>query len=129
MLQRRNLVQHPLAVGPPQATGRIVVVVWLVGELVVMAMQPHPFDWAALAGQGAHQHQQPLKPFRGNEAAVGDQPVQAEGHPQHRHPIKNGERHHPLPAPELGQQGEHGSHVHHQHETGGASLVLALSLR
>jgi hypothetical protein len=75
MLQRRNLVQHPLAVRPPQAAGRIVVVVGLVGELVVMAMQPHPFDGPALAGQCAHEHQQPLKPFRGNEAAVGDQPV------------------------------------------------------
>lgn len=67
--------------GPPEAAGRVVVVVGLVGKLVVVAMQAHPLDRAALAGQGAHQHQHALHPFGSDEAAVGHEAMQAEGHP------------------------------------------------
>ena len=38
VLQGRNGVQHPFAVGPPQASAGVVVIVGLVGELVVVAV-------------------------------------------------------------------------------------------
>ena len=129
VLQGRDFVQHPVAVGPPQAPGRVVVVVGLVGVLVVVAVQSHPFDRAALAGQGSHQHQEVLQPQRGTEAAVGQHPVQPQGHPQHGGPIEHRQHHHGLPAPEARQQGKHRPHVHRQHETGGAPLEFALAAR
>ena len=127
LLQGGDVVQHPFAVGPPQAPGGVVVVVRLIGILVVVTVQTHPFDRTALAGQRAHQHQHALDPFRGHEAAVGHQPVQAEGHAQHGDPVENPQDDQGLPAPELWQQGKDRAHVHHQHETGGAELVLALA--
>ena len=125
--QGRDVVQHPLAVGPPQPPAGVVVVVGLVGVEVVVAVQPHPFDGAALAGHRPHQHQEALHPLRGVEAAVGHQPVQAEGDPHHREPIHHSQRGHPLPAPEARQKCGNRPHVDHQHEDGGTATQLALA--
>ena len=60
VLKGGNAVQHPAAVGPPEAAAGIVVVVGLIGKFVVVAVQSHPFQGPCLAGQGAHQHQDPF---------------------------------------------------------------------
>ena len=126
LLEGGDVVEHPLAVGPPEAPGGVVVVVGLVGKLVVVAVQPHPFDRAALAGQGTHQHQHPLHPAGRHETAVGHQPVQSQGHADHGDPVQQAQGHDRLPAPELGQQGKDCRHMHGQHEAGGAALDFAL---
>ena len=126
-LQGRDVVQHPFAVGPPQATASVVVIRGLIRKTVVMAVQTHPFDRAALAGQGAHQHQDALNPHRHHQAAVRHQTVQAQGDAQDRHPIENAKGHNALPAPEARQQRHGGEHVHHQHEAGGSHLEFALT--
>ena len=101
----------------------------LIGEAVVVAMQAHPLDRAALAGQGAHDHEYTLHPNRHHQAPVGHQTVQTQGDPQHGHPIKNAESHNALPAPEPRQQSNGGENMHHHHEAGGAHLQLALTGR
>ena len=103
-----------------------MVIVGLVGELVVVAVQGHPVDRSALASQGAHHNEHPLKPAGNLETPVGHQAVQAQGHPQHGGPIQNPEGDDALPAPELRQQCNCGQHMHRQHEGGRASFELAL---
>ena len=120
-------MQHPLAVGPPEPSPSIVVVIGLVGEFVMVAVQAHPLDRTALAGQGPHQHKQPLDPARCLETAVGHQTMQAKGDPKHRDPVQGGERHQCLPAPVPGQEGKYRAHVHRQHEAGGAQFHFSLA--
>ena len=55
-------MKHPFAVAPPEAATGVVVIIGLVGEAMVMAVERNPFDWTALAGKGAHEHQGFLKP-------------------------------------------------------------------
>ena len=129
VLQSRNGVEHPFAVGPPQASAGVVVIVGLIGKLVVVAVQTHPLHRPALAAEGAHHDQHPFEPFRGFKAAVGHQPVQAQGHPQHGHPIQDAKGHQALPAPEARQQRKDGAHMHRQHEQGRAHFQLALTGR
>ena len=129
VLQRRDLMQHPLAMAPPQAPTSVVVIVGLVRVLVVMAMQRHPVDRSALAGQGAHHHQHAFQPAGNLEAAVGHQAMQAEGDAQNSCPVENAEGDRALPAPKARQQSHGGQHVHHHHEGGGAAFELALSAR
>ena len=120
-------MQHPLAVAPPETTSCIVMVLWLVREAVVVPVKTHPFNWAALAGQGAHDHEDTLEPYGHHKAAVRHQPVQAEGHSQNGDPVQNSEGDHRTPAPELGQKGHSRKDVVNQHEAGGTPLNLSLS--
>ena len=124
--QRWDLVQHPGTVGPPQAAGGVVVIVGLIGKAVVVAVQPHPLDRTALAGQGPHQHKEPLQPPGRHKAAMGQHAMQPQGDAEHGDPVKNRQGHQGLPAPKTRQKGEYGTHVHDQHEAGGAELVSAL---
>ena len=64
-------MQHPLAVAPPEATTGVVVIVGLIREAVVVPVQADPLDRAALAGQGAHDHEHTLQPDGHHQAAVG----------------------------------------------------------
>ncbi len=129
LFQSGNLVQHPLAVAPPESATGIVMIGDLIGETVVVAMQSHPFNRTALAGQGSHEHQHALNPHRDDEAAVGDQAMQSERDPQHGHPVQNPEGHKALPAPEPWQQGDRCKDMHHQHEAGGSPLDASLPRR
>ena len=122
-----NLMQHPFAVGPPQAPGGVMVVVGLVGEEMMVAVQAHPFDRSALAGQRSHQHQGSLQPAGRLEGAMGHQPVQAKSDPQNGGPVQNRQDDHPLKAPEARQQGRHGSPMQGHHEGGAAEFPFALS--
>ena len=97
-------MKHPLAVAPPETTSCIVMVLWLVREAVVVPVKTHPLNWAALAGQGAHDHEDTLEPYGHHKAAVRHQPVQAEGHSQNGDPVQDSECDHRTPAPELGRR-------------------------
>jgi hypothetical protein len=92
----------------------------LIGEAVVMAVKPNPFDRSALASERAHNHQHAFQPNRNHKAAVRYQTVQSEGDPQNGHPIQNTEGNNRLPAPKLREQGHGGQDVIHQHEAGGS---------
>ncbi len=97
--QRRDVVEHPLAVTPPQPPPCIVMIIGLIGKAVMVAMQSHPINRSALAGQGAHHHENPLKPAGHFKAAVRHKPMQAQGDAKHGHPIQNAEGNQTLPAP------------------------------
>ncbi len=116
-LQRWNLLEHPEHVAPPEALVAVVMIGVRIGKLVVMAVQPHPVNRSVLAAQGAAGGEEPLQPEGHPESPVAEHAVVANRHPQAgRHPIEHQQRHHRLPAPELGQQGEHRQAMHHGHE-------------
>jgi hypothetical protein len=47
----------------------------LIGEAVVMAVKPNPFDRSALASERAHDHQNAFQPNGNHKAAVRHQTV------------------------------------------------------
>ena len=120
-------MQHPFAVAPPETASGVVVVFGLVRETVVVSVQSDPLNWAALAGQGAHDHQDTFKPNGHNQAAVSYQTVQSEGDPQNGDPVEDTEGNNRTPAPELGEQSNGCQDVVDQHEAGGAPFDLALT--
>ena len=75
LFQRGNLMEHPFAVTPPQPASSIVMVCGLIGEAVVMAVKPNPFDRSALASERAHDHQHAFQPNGNHKAAVRHQTV------------------------------------------------------
>ena len=70
LFQSGDLMEHPFAVTPPQTPSSIVMIGGLIGKAMVMTVKPNPFDWSALAGKRAHNHQNTFQPNRNHKAAV-----------------------------------------------------------
>jgi hypothetical protein len=70
---------------------RAVGIARLVGEGVVLAMVGHPRDDRSLYGRRARHGQDAAQPPLGGERAVGEQPVEADGHAEAREHVEDPE--------------------------------------
>ena len=60
---RWDLFEHPAHVAPPEAAVAVVMISIRIRELVVVAVQANPVDWAVLAAQGAAGSKEALQPL------------------------------------------------------------------
>ena len=122
-LHRRDVFEHPAHVGPPQPFETGVVINIRIRELVVMAVQADPINRALLAADRATGGEKPLQPMGDPEGPMAQEPVIADGHAQAGgDPIQHHEGSDGLPAPELGQQGNHGKNMDGCHEAEGCPI-------
>ena len=118
-----DVFEHPAHVGPPQPFEAGVVINIRIGKLVVMAVQAHPVEGPLLAADRATGGEKPLQPMGDPEGPMAQQPVIADGHAQAGgDPIEHQEGNDRLPAPELGQQGNHGESMDGGHEAKGCPI-------
>ena len=102
MIEDLIVGKEPKHVRPPEAARGTVGILRTVGEGVVDTMRRDQFDGSSLEGQRSAQGQEILEPLRDFEAAVGQQPMVAEGNPQEpRDPLEPEE--HPKGAPREGE--------------------------
>ena len=88
-----------------------------IGELVVVAVQPHPVDRTVLAAEGAAGGEEALQPGGHLEGPVAEQAVVADRHAQAGgDPIEHQQAGHGRQAPKARQQRHQGQEVDHHHE-------------
>ncbi len=127
-LHGRDWFEHPAHVAPPEASMAVVVISIRIGELVVMAVQSHPVDWAVLAAEGPAGGEEALQPLRQLEGAVRQQAVVADGDAEAGgDPIENQQAGNGLPAPEDGCQSQQAEGMNHDHESDRGPVLAALS--
>src|SRR5260370_4974759 len=75
-------IEHPKHVAPPEALGRAVRIAFLIGMLMMLAVQRHPLQRAALHGKRAGESEEVLQKLGTFEGAVREQPVIADANSQ-----------------------------------------------
>ena len=116
-------VQHPGEVAPPEAEMTVVVVSWIVGVQMVMAMQAHPVDRTVLAAEGTAGSDNQLQPPGHLKSSVGQQTVITQGHPHTGgEPVQPQKDQQCCWAPEAWQQSDQrqGMDRHHEQQRSGA---------
>src|SRR3990172_3504729 len=97
--------------------------------LVVDAVQGGPRDGTALEGLAGAEGEEVLHPLIGLEAPVGQEPVVAQGNPEHpRHQVENDEEHQARGAVEVRAQGQQGPGVDETDDGDRSPLEVALVL-
>src|SRR5260370_2684164 len=75
-------IEHPKHVAPPEALGRVVRIAFLIGMLMMFAVQRHPLHRAALHGKRAGESKEVLQKLGTLKRAVCQQPVIADANSQ-----------------------------------------------